>query len=148
MSLDQRTELSADEVDDVLGRHETGVLSLARDDEPYAVPISYGYAPDERAIFLRLVSTPDSDKRAFLASAPEARLVVYESEGEVYQSVIAAGTLEEIPRAELTVDHVAQYGDTQPPLFEIWGADKPDLDIQLYRLAPDDLSGRRVAVER
>ena len=40
MTLDQETQLSRDETDSILGRHETGVLSLAREDEPYAIPIS------------------------------------------------------------------------------------------------------------
>lgn len=148
MSLDQQTELSASEVDDFLGSHETGVLSLAHDDDPYAVPVSYGYAADERTLYLRLVSTPDSEKRAFLASSPEARLVVYENDADVYRSIIASGTLEEIPREELTAEHVEQYGEAGRPLFEIWGEEKPDLQIQLYRLRPDELSGRRVVVER
>ncbi|RXK46611.1 pyridoxamine 5'-phosphate oxidase family protein [Halorientalis pallida] len=147
MALDQQTSLSEAETDTVLARHETGVLSLARDDEPYAIPISYGYDADDRRFYLRLVSTPGSEKRQFLSSDPRVRLVVYENDDGVYRSVVAVGRLEEIPRSELTVEHVEQYGEAKRPLFEIWGESRQDLDIQLYQLAPDGLSGRSVEVD-
>ena len=142
--------MSATEIDEFLGRNETGVLSLARDEQPYAIPISYGYEASERTFYLRLVSTPESQKRAFLDSAPEARLVVYEKSDErtTYWSVIATGTLEEIAPSEISVEQIEQYGRAKRPLFEIWGAGKDELDIQLYRLSPDELSGRRTDVER
>lgn len=85
--------MSPAEVDALLADHETGVLSLARDDAPYAIPISYGYDPDDRALYLRLVSTPDSEKREFLASTPQARVVVYEEDGDEYASVVGVGPL-------------------------------------------------------
>ncbi|MFW5974044.1 MAG: pyridoxamine 5'-phosphate oxidase family protein, partial [Natrialbaceae archaeon] len=65
MSLAQETEMSASEIDDFLSDNETGVLSLARDNEPYAIPISYGYDAETTAFYMRLVSTPDSEKREF-----------------------------------------------------------------------------------
>lgn len=148
MSLGPQTELSPEETDAFLGRHETGVLSLARDDDPYAIPVSYGYDADDRRFYLRLVSTPESEKREFLASDPQARLVVYEDDDDTYRSVVAVGTLEEIPRDELTVEHVEQYGEAKRPLFEIWGESKRDLDVRLYQLVPDTVSGRRIVVDR
>ncbi|MUV56455.1 hypothetical protein SAMN04487947_3261 [Halogeometricum rufum] len=148
MTLDQETGLSREETDALLARHETGVLALARDDDPYSIPISYGYDSETRRFYLRLVSTPQSEKREFLASSPKARLVVYEEAEPVYRSVVAIGTLEEISKDELTVEHVEQYGEAKRPLFEIWGESKRNLDVQLYQLEPDELSGRRVEVER
>jgi nitroimidazol reductase NimA-like FMN-containing flavoprotein (pyridoxamine 5'-phosphate oxidase superfamily) len=142
--------MSDSEVDQFLGRHETGVLSLARSDEPYSIPISYGYDADERTFYMRLVSTPESEKRQFLASSPTARLVVYDEDdaSETYRSVIAVGSLEEISPDELTVDHVEQYGAAKRPLFEIWGRTKRDLNINLYSLEPSTLSGRRTELDR
>lgn len=147
MALDQETSLSDAETDSLLGRHETGVLSLAREDQPYAVPISYGYDSNTRQFYVRLVSTPDSEKRKFLASTPGARLVVYEHEDPIYRSVVAAGTLEEISRGDLSVEHVEQYGEAKRPLFEIWGESRPELEVQLYRLDPDELSGHRIEID-
>ena len=144
MTLDQETELSSAETDALLGRHETGVLSLARDDEPYAIPVSYGYDPDARRVYLRLVTTPDSEKRRFLVDAPRASLVVYETDGDGYRSAVATGRLSEIDREDLTVEHVEQFGDAKRPLFEVWEEERPALDVTLYRLDPDDLGGREI----
>ncbi|SEH12774.1 hypothetical protein SAMN04487967_0958 [Natronorubrum sediminis] len=148
MAIDQETEMSDAAVDDFLGRHETGVLSLARTDDPYAIPISYGYDEEERAFYLRLVSTPNSEKREYLESAPSARLVVYDEHDSTYRSIIATGSLENIPPSALTPEQIAQYGEAKRPLFEIWAQAKADLDIELYRLEPDSLNGRRTDVER
>lgn len=147
MALEKQTEMSRSETDALLGRHETGVLSLARGDDPYSIPISYGYDADDRRFYLRLVSTPESEKRAFLTSNPTARLVVYEEDEPTYRSVVVTGTLVEIPRDEMTVEHVEQYGDAKRPLFEIWGESKPDLDIQLFELRTDTISGRHIELD-
>lgn len=150
MGLEQETELSATETDSLLGRHETGVLALASDDEPYAIPISFGYDADDRRFFLRLVSTPESEKRAFLEAEPAARLVVYEEEEETatYRSVVVTGTLEAISTEDMTVERIEQYGRAKRPLFEIWGESKRDLDIALYELDADQISGREIVIER
>lgn len=144
MTLDQETELSSTETDAFLEKHEMGVLSLARDDEPYAAPVSYGYDSEDRRVYLRLVTAPDSEKRRFLIDAPRARLVVYETDDDGYRSVVAAGRLSEVDREDLTVEHVERFGDAKRPLFEVWEKSRADLDVTLYRLDPDDLGGRRV----
>lgn len=148
MAFNERTEMSADEIDDLLARHETGVLALARNSDPYAVPVSYGYNRGEREFYLRLVSSPESEKRTFLASSPSARLVVYEEEETTYRSAVVTGTLERIEPDDLTPGAIEQYGQAKRPLFEIWGESKQDLDIELYRLEPDEISGRHIDIER
>lgn len=148
MGLEQETELSPAETDAILGRHETGVLALASGDDPYAIPISYGYDADERRFYMRLVSTPESEKRAFLDGSPAARLIVYEEVDSTYRSVVVTGTLQAVDTDDLTVDRIEQYGAAKRPLFEIWGATKRDLDIELYELESDTISGREIVVDR
>ncbi|ELY77435.1 pyridoxamine 5'-phosphate oxidase family protein [Natrinema gari] len=148
MAIDQETEMTDAEIDDFLSRHETGVLSLARTDEPYAIPISYGYDADDRAFYMRMVSTPESEKRQFLESEPKARLVVYDEADSAYRSIIATGSLQSIEPSALTPDEIAQYGDAKRPLFEIWADGKDALDIELYRLTPATLNGRRTEINR
>jgi len=150
MTLAQETEMTPSEIDEFLGDRETGVLSLAREGGPYSIPISYGYDADTRTFYLRLVSTPGSEKREFLGSRPETRLVVYDSddEGTAYRSVVASGTLENIDPGNLSVEQIEQYGSARRPLFEIWGNDKNDLDIKLYEFEPVELSWRRTVVDR
>jgi nitroimidazol reductase NimA-like FMN-containing flavoprotein (pyridoxamine 5'-phosphate oxidase superfamily) len=147
MALEKQTEMTRSDTDALLGRHETGVLSLARGDDPYAIPISYGYDADDRTFYLRLVSTPESEKRKFLSSNPDVRLVVYEEDEPTYRSAVVTGTLHEIPRDEMTVEHVEQYGEAKRPLFEIWGESKRDLDIKLYELRADTVSGRHIELD-
>jgi len=147
MALDQQTEMSRAETDALLARNETGVLSLADGDEPYAIPISYGYDSEARTFFLRLVSTPDSEKREFLSSSPAVRLVVSEETEPEYRSVVAKGTRTEISTDEMTVERIEQFGDAKRPLFEIWGESKTDLRIQLYELDADDISGRFIELD-
>ncbi|MFP8890391.1 pyridoxamine 5'-phosphate oxidase family protein [Natrialbaceae archaeon A-CW2] len=150
MPLAEETEMTEAEIDGFLSRHETGVLALSGAQAPYAIPISYGYNSSAQTFYMRLVSTPESEKRAFLESTPDARLVVYEEagEGQTYRSVVAEGTLEHIDPDELTVEHIEQYGAAKKPLFEIWGKSKDQLDIELYALEPTVLSGRRTEIER
>ena len=148
MAIDRRTEMTAEETAAFLGRQETGVLALARTDEPYAIPISYGFDADAREFYMRLVSTPESEKRRFLGSEPRARLVVYEEDDDTYRSVVAIGTLTRVDPSELTTEDIRQYGAAKRPLFEIWPEQKGDLDIDLYRLDPGTVSGRLVEVDR
>ncbi|MFD1563741.1 pyridoxamine 5'-phosphate oxidase family protein [Haloarchaeobius amylolyticus] len=148
MAIEQETEMTDAEIDDFLSRHETGVLSLARGNKPYAIPISYGYDDDERAFYMRLVSTPESEKRQFLESSPQGRLVVYDEADSSYRSVIATGTLESIDPAALTPEEIAQYGEAKRPLFELWAEGKEDLRIELYRLEPATLNGRLTEIDR
>lgn len=148
MATNSEIEMSAAEVDSFLSRHETGVLSLARDETPYAIPVSYGFDTESRDAFLRLVSTPDSEKREFLGSSPNARIVVYDEDDDEYSSVVGIGTLRRVDLDELTPETIAQYGETRRPLFEIWADGKSDLDIDLYRFVPDRLTGRTVTVDR
>ena len=150
MSLAEETEMTESEIAEFLGRQETGVLSLAQSDEPYAIPTSYGYDAAEGTFYMRLVSTPESEKRQFLGSSPHARLVVYEEveSRTVYRSVVAVGSLEQVSPEDLTVEDIEQYGEASRPLFEIWGASKQDLEIELYKLEPEELNGRRTDVHR
>jgi nitroimidazol reductase NimA-like FMN-containing flavoprotein (pyridoxamine 5'-phosphate oxidase superfamily) len=148
MAIDRRSEMSAEATDEFLGRHETGVLALARTDEPYAIPISYGYDSEDREFYMRLVLTSDSEKRRFMSSSSDVRLVVYDDQEDVYRSTVATGTLEHVEPDELTAEDIEQYGTTKRPLFEIWPQQRDDLEIELYRLAPETLSGRLVEVDR
>ena len=148
MAPNQEVAMADAEVDEFLGSHETGVLALAGAEEPYAIPISYGYEAGDRSLYLRLVSTPESEKRAFLSSTPQARLVVYDDVDDTYRSVVVHGQLEEISPDELTPGDIAQYGRAKRPLFEIWAESKRDLTIELYRLAATEITGRRVSIDR
>jgi len=148
MGTNNGVEMSEAAVDKLLSRHETGVIALASGDVPYAVPISYGYDAEARELYLRLVSTPESEKREFLGSSPNARVVVREERDDEHASVVGVGVLHRVDLDDLTPATVARYGETRRPLFEAWADEKPDLDIQLYRFVFDRLTGRRIGGDR
>lgn len=148
MGTNDGVEMSDAAVDGLLSRHGTGVIALASGDVPYAVPVSYGYDAETRELYLRLVATPESEKREFLGSDPDARIVVREERGDEHASVVGVGVLHRVDLDELTPPTVARYGETRRPLFEVWADETPDLDIRLYRFVPDRLTGRRVGGDR
>lgn len=150
MSLAKETKMGRAEIVEFVSSRETGVLTLAKDNEPYSIPISYGYDASNETFYMRLVSTPQSEKREFLDSSPDIRLVIYDDEddGSVYQSVVAKGSLEELDPADISVEQIEQYGDAKRPLFEIWGHGRDELDIKLYEFEPDEIEGRRTEIDR
>jgi nitroimidazol reductase NimA-like FMN-containing flavoprotein (pyridoxamine 5'-phosphate oxidase superfamily) len=144
MGTRQYSDLTEDERDEVLGRNEAGVLALASGDDPYAIPISYGYDGVERRFYVQLVTTDDSEKQRFLGATTPARLVVTEHREGDYSSVIADGTLTRVFRDELSVEEIHQYGGSKRPLLEAWGEDE---DVELYELDPETLTGRRFGID-
>lgn len=144
MGTRQYDELGQDAISEMLGRNETGVLALARSDDPYAIPVSYGYDGVDRRLYLQLVSTADSEKQRFLGATTPARLVVSEQRDGDYTSVIADGTLRKVFRDELSVEQIHQYGGSKRPLLEAWGEGE---DIDLYELDPETLTGRRFTID-
>jgi nitroimidazol reductase NimA-like FMN-containing flavoprotein (pyridoxamine 5'-phosphate oxidase superfamily) len=150
MSPATEAKMGPEEIDEFIATRETGVLTLARENEPYSIPISYGYNATDRTFYMRLVSTPESEKRAFLSSSPTVRLVIYDGTDDesMYWSVVATGALEELDPAALSVEDIEQYGDARRPLFEVWGEGRDELDIQLYQFTPEEINGIRTEIER
>ncbi len=150
MSPATEAKMGPEEIDEFIATRETGVLTLARENEPYSIPISYGYNATDRTFYMRLVSTPESEKRAFLSSSPTVRLVIYDGtdDDSMYWSVVAKGALEELDPAALSVEDIEQYGDARRPLFEVWGEGRDELDIQLYQFTPEEINGIRTEIER
>lgn len=137
-----------DELASFLGRGGTGVLALAREDTPYATPVSYGFDATARAFTLRLGLSEDSEKRRFLDrdAPPEARLVVYGSDDDVWTSVVATGTLQPVDAEDLTPAIAETLRGSDPPLLGAW--EQPDdVEFRLYRLDVETLTGRRARGE-
>lgn len=140
------TELEPRQVDAFLEPGGTGVLALARDDQPYAIPVSYGYDPGERVFFLRLGFTDGDEKREFLGTRNAARLVVTEETGGSWTSVIAEGTLREVLGDEVTPRLADRLRRAAQPLLGMWDEPPGDVEFHLYVLDPDTVSGRSTGV--
>ena len=139
--------MDAGEIDEFLGRGGTGVLSLAKDDDPYSIPVSYGYDPGSRAFYLRLGYTPESEKHEFVRASAPARLVVYDRSGGTWKSVIATGTLDAVPESELDLEIVHRLREADLPLVDIWDEPMADITFEITRLACDTITGRSATGE-
>jgi nitroimidazol reductase NimA-like FMN-containing flavoprotein (pyridoxamine 5'-phosphate oxidase superfamily) len=147
MTDDRTVAMADDEIDDFLGSGGTGVLSIARQNVPYSVPISYGYDPDERVFYLRLGDTPDSERRAFIEATDTARLVVHERVDDTWKSVIATGELTEVSEEELTGNVATRLREAERPLFEIWDESPEEITLVITRLSVDSMTGRTAREE-
>jgi nitroimidazol reductase NimA-like FMN-containing flavoprotein (pyridoxamine 5'-phosphate oxidase superfamily) len=84
------------DVDTLLQSNGWGVLALADDDEPYSIPISFGY-DGEDVYFSFLRTGGASRKSAFIADGKTARLLVTTVRARFdWQSVAVTGTVESI----------------------------------------------------
>jgi nitroimidazol reductase NimA-like FMN-containing flavoprotein (pyridoxamine 5'-phosphate oxidase superfamily) len=140
--------LTTTEIEAFLGDAGTGVLSVARDDEPYSFPVSYGFAGEDGAFYLRLGYDDDSTKAGFVDEPCPAQLVVYEEETDAsgsldIKSVVATGELVRIPKSDLTPTDVERLGQARTPEFEVWEQAKEDLDFTVNKLVPESVTGRR-----
>lgn len=141
-------DLTTAEIERFLGESGSGILAVARDDEPYAFPVSYGFAGPEEGFYLRLGYADDSTKSAFIDEPCPAQLVVYREDasddgGIDLRSVVATGELVRIPKAELEPSDVEKLSQARTPEFEVWEQAKAELEFKINRLVPESLTGRR-----
>ncbi|WP_253736445.1 pyridoxamine 5'-phosphate oxidase family protein [Halohasta salina] len=143
MSRIRSTELDGDEIESLLGTGGVGVISFADDDEPYSIPISYGYDSGTREFYVRFGFAPDSDKRRFVDDGSVASLVVMAEAIDGWQSVVVRGSLREV--TEMAIDsHAAEsVRKINIPFVTIYDRRASELEFELYRLEPDTITGRR-----
>jgi len=145
-------DLTTTEIEEFLGSSGSAVLAVARDDQPYAFPVSYGFEDVSEGFYLRLGYTEDSAKAAFIDEPCPAQLVMYEDTendagGLDLKSVVATGELVRIPKDELTPDDVEKLSKARTPEFEVWEQAKEDIEFRVNRLVPESVTGRRNVLE-
>lgn len=88
------------DVDDLLDSAGWGVLSLARDGEPYSIPVSFGYT-GENVYFAFVRAGPPNTKFEFIADGATARLLVMDVRDTYdWRSVAVTGPVRAIRRRE------------------------------------------------
>ena len=131
------------EVDAFLGEEGTGVLALARDDESYAFPVSYGYDGEEETFYLRLAFHSDSRKREFLGPSRTVSLVVSAETDEGWRSVVARGRLRETGEAALDSRFVEAIRRIDIPFFTVFDRPARELNFELFQLVPEEVTGHK-----
>jgi len=98
MRKSEREIRDVPELIDILVKGKFATISLCRDDEPYIVTLSYGYDPDEHALYFH--AAPVGLKLDFIKSNPRACGTVVEDHGYVvdqceqnYRSLVFFGTM-------------------------------------------------------
>jgi len=150
MSRLTASALETPEINALLDEQSAGTLSLANDDDSYAVPVSFSFDEESRNIYFRLGYGPDSRKRQFIDSTETATFVVADETAEGWKSVIARGEVEHLSTVE---DRNTSHprGSTDPsvsqairnleiPYYQVF--DEPsDMLFTIARLRTEELTG-------
>jgi len=142
MTDHQSHAMDDSEIDALLGTGGTGVIAFADADEPYAVPISYGYDSDAEAVYIRCGFAPDSEKRRFVDDGVTASLVITDDTG-TWQSVIVRGSLTEIAEPAIEGGAAQSIRRMNIPYVTIHETPATAMEFELYRLAPESVTGRK-----
>ena len=136
-------QLSEDELTAFLGNGGTGVISFSTssDDSPYSMPVSYGFNTDVKHFHFRLAFPPGSEKET-LVTQPVS-FVTHDRTDAGWRSVIARGRLRETGEAAIDSSIVEAIRRINIPFFTVFDRPARELDFELFRLAPEDLTGHK-----
>jgi nitroimidazol reductase NimA-like FMN-containing flavoprotein (pyridoxamine 5'-phosphate oxidase superfamily) len=134
-------------IDSFLDAQSVGTLSLARENESYAIPVSFTYDPDGRDIYFRLGYAPGSRKREFVDATERATFVVAAETEAGWKSVLAHGALEHRSTVDDLDTHQSGDGsvsqaerELEIPFYHVFEA-PDDMIFTLVRLQVDELTG-------
>jgi hypothetical protein len=130
-----------------LADQSTGTLSLAKENDSYAIPVSFTFAPGREDFYFRLGYAPGSRKREYIETTEHGTFVVASETEAGWKSVVARGELNH----RNTVDNLDQV--TPPdgslsdaehelhiPFYHVFEAPSEML-FTLVRLQTDELTG-------
>ncbi|ATW87545.1 hypothetical protein halTADL_0747 [Halohasta litchfieldiae] len=143
MSRVQSTELDDAEIDSLLGTGGIGVISFADGDEPYSIPVSYGYDSNAECLYVRFGFADNSEKRQFIDDGVTASLVVMAESMDGWQSVVARGPLHKVTEMALDSQAAESVRKINIPFVTIYDKRASELEFELFRLEPDSITGRR-----
>jgi nitroimidazol reductase NimA-like FMN-containing flavoprotein (pyridoxamine 5'-phosphate oxidase superfamily) len=139
--------LDGDARDEFFGRGGTGVVSFARsaDEAPYTVPVSYGYDAEEETFYFRLSVDSEREKAVFVDRRSPVSFAVYDTADGEWHSVVATGRLEEVTEAAIDSEAVEAMRRVEILLVDVFDHHPRTVEFGFFRLAPDELTGRREA---
>lgn len=130
-----------------LETQSTGTLSLAKDNDSYAIPVSFTFAPESEDFYFRLGYAPGSRKREYIEATERGTFVVAAETETGWKSVVARGSLEHRNTVE-NLDRVtppdgslsdAEH-ELEIPFYHVFEAPSEML-FTLVRLRTDELTG-------
>ncbi|MFC7018831.1 MULTISPECIES: pyridoxamine 5'-phosphate oxidase family protein [Haloarcula] len=130
-----------------LENRSTGTLALADEDESYAIPVAFTFAPETEDFYFRLGYGVGSRKRKYIETTERATFVVAAETESGWKSVVASGELEHRNTTE-NLDRVtpadSERSDAEHeqkiPFYHVFEAPS-ELLFTLVRLRTDELTG-------
>ncbi len=147
MTQSTASALDTDATEAFLADQSTGTLSLAKENDSYAIPVAFTFAPENEDFYFRLGYAPGSRKREYIKTTERGTFVVAAETREGWRSVVARGELEH----RNTVDDLDRV--TPPdeglsdaerelhiPFYHVFEAPS-EMTFTLVRLRTDELTG-------
>lgn len=136
-------QLTDDEMDEFLGRGGVGVLSfsVAADESPYSLPVSYGYDADTEHVHFRLAFPPDSGKEDIVDQP--VSFVTYDQTDAGWESVVATGTLEDLTDLPYESSALQERWAVTIPFVDVFEEPPETVTFRPFRLDPETLVGRK-----
>lgn len=141
MGDDTSTRMDAVAINDFMNSQQTGVLSLADDDEAYAIPVSFAYDDGGPNIYVRLGYAPGSEKQRFVEAVDRVTFVVYDRTDEGWRSVVARGRLETVSETSLGSAIAESVEQLDIPFFQVFDRPATDLDFSILRIDVQEIDG-------
>ena len=139
-----------DEIEERLRTSETGVLSLSKESDAYAIPLAHYY--DGEGLYFRLGVTDGSRKQEFLETTEMVCYVLYGAEPtdepqEIDSwSIIVTGQFVELPGAEYERFDTAEINRCFTPI-RVFDEAIEDIEIVIVELDIETITGRITPIE-
>ncbi len=138
----QGHEMDEDEPSALLVDQGTGVLSMAKDDRPYGIPLSFGYDGDDRLYFLFAGHSEAGRKVTYAERSETVSFAVYDTvPDDTWRSAIVEGPFDRIIIDDWDAAREAM-ADNAYRANLLTNVDRPG-DPRVWALDIEDWSGRK-----
>lgn len=148
-------EMDEGSIEEVLNGEQIGTLSLSEDGDPYGIPMSFGYRDGSIYFEFGGLEGETGHKFEIIQDNPQACLTVYTvddsrwndstanllSTGFSWASVMVKGRLERFEDMGFEQREAIQEARTPSPANP-WGGSLAETEFDVYRLEPDEMTGR------
>jgi nitroimidazol reductase NimA-like FMN-containing flavoprotein (pyridoxamine 5'-phosphate oxidase superfamily) len=142
------TPMNEREIDSELDTAGWGIVTLAEDDEPYSIPVSFGY-DGENVYFVFIRDSPTNAKFEFAADGKTARLLVTDVNARFdWQSIAVTGRLREVAHDTPDWDELMQVLDEKGWFSAEFERASGVEELVGWRLEPDEIRGLEVTPDQ
>lgn len=135
----------------MLIRKGIGVLAMIDDQQPYAIPMSFGYDADQMVFPMQWGGGYQGRKNQIIESNPNVCLTVYEQDSDdaaIWRSVVITGELHEIQEEDMDKAYASLAANAEFPAdIGVWGIPFEEVEFSLFGLRMDTCTGREFAAK-